>query len=139
MARKGLCLLLAAALLFGAPAPRRRRRRRSRKEVLNLLAVNKALQEGKEALKRGDYQAAVTVLESRIAYIDGNKAYLDALRDAYLGYIRELKKTNRTAEIAHLPSPSGVLRPRRPSRNQRRRAQRAGCRLPRQSRRRRRP
>ncbi|HVS34641.1 MAG TPA: hypothetical protein VMS17_03600 [Gemmataceae bacterium] len=101
MARKGLCLLLAAAILFAAPlrstaAPNDDKD----KKILNLLAVQKALQEGRDALKRGDYQAAVTVLEARIACIEGDKAYLDALRDAYVGYIRELQKNNQSAEAA---------------------------------------
>ena len=100
MARKGPRLLLAAAMLLAAPprvgaAPDDD----NKNKILNVLAVQKALQEGRDALKRGDFQAAVTVLEARIAYIDGNKEYLDALRDAYLGYIRELKKTNRSADV----------------------------------------
>jgi tetratricopeptide (TPR) repeat protein len=100
MARKGRYLLLAAVLLLGAlPRVRAAGDEEVEKKVLNLLSVQKALQEGKDALKRGDYQAAVTVLESRIAFIDGKKEYLDALRDAYLGYLRELKQNNRTAEI----------------------------------------
>jgi len=100
MARKGRYLLLAAVLLLGAlPFVRAAGDEDHEKKVLNLLSVQKALQEGRDALKRGDYQAAVTVLESRIAFIDGKKEYLDALRDAYLGYLRELKQNNRTTEI----------------------------------------
>jgi hypothetical protein len=100
MARKGLCLLLAAGLLLGVSlrvgaAPDDDHQ----KKVLNLLAVQKALQEGREALKRGDCQGAVAVLEAHIAYIDGNKDYLETLRDAYLGYIRELKQNNRPADV----------------------------------------
>ncbi len=100
MARKGRYLLLAAVLLIGAPAlVHAADDEDHEKKVLNLLSVQKALQEGRDALKRGDYPAAVTVLESRIAFINGQKEYLDALRDAYLGYLRELKQTNRTADI----------------------------------------
>ncbi len=101
MARTGRYLLLAAVLLIGAPPFLRAAGDEDHeKKVLNCLAVQKALQEGRDALKRGDYQAAVTVLEARVAFIDGQKEYLDALRDAYLGYIRELKQTNRTGEIS---------------------------------------
>ena len=99
MARKGLCLLLGATLLLGASLRVGAADDDPQKKILNTIAVQKALQEGKDALKRGDYQAAVTVLESRIAYIDGSKEYLDALRDAYLGYIRELKQNNRSGEV----------------------------------------
>ena len=102
MARKGRFYILAAVLLLGAPAFLHAAADEDHeKKVENLLAVQKALQEGRDALKRGDYQAAVTVLESRIAFINGQKEYLDTLRDAYLGYLRELKQTNRTAEIAN--------------------------------------
>jgi hypothetical protein len=87
-------LLLAAPLRTGSAADDDKE-----KKILNLLAVQKALQEGRDALKRGDYQAAVAVLEARVAYIDGNKEYLDALRDAYVGYIRELKQNNRAADV----------------------------------------
>ena len=101
MARKGLCLLLGAALLFGASVRVGAAADDDHdKKVLNLLAVQKALREGKDALQRGDYQAAVTVLESRVAYIDGSKEYLDALRDAYIGYIHELKQANRAGDVS---------------------------------------
>ena len=107
MARKALVVLLGAAALAGAglllaappaagPAPDDDHG----KKLDRLLAVQRALQEGRDCLKRGDFQAAVTLLEARVAYIDGNKDYLDALRDAYVGYIRELKQSNRTAEAA---------------------------------------
>jgi len=100
MAQKGRFLLLAAVLLLGVPALiHAANDEDGEKKILNILAVKKALQEGCDALKRGDYQAAVTVLESRIAFIDGDKKYLDALRDAYLGYLHELRQNNRTAEI----------------------------------------
>jgi tetratricopeptide (TPR) repeat protein len=100
MARKGLPLLLAAALLLAAlPRVGAAPDDDKEKKILNLLAVQKALQQGREALKRGDYQAAVAVLEARIAYIGGDKEYLDALRDAYVGYIRELKQAGRTADL----------------------------------------
>jgi hypothetical protein len=105
MARKAFVLLLCGAALAGAglllaappaPAPDDEHG----KKLEHLLAVQKALQQGRDCLKRGDFPAAVTLLEARVAYIDGNKDYLDALRDAYVGYIRELKQGNRAAEAA---------------------------------------
>jgi tetratricopeptide (TPR) repeat protein len=63
-----------------------------------LLAVNAALEQGREFLQRGQYQAAVKVLESRLELVDAKREYLLTLRDAYLGHIRELQQTNRAAE-----------------------------------------
>lgn len=63
------------------------------------LAVQKALQEGLDQIQRGNYQAAVVALEKEVARIDGNRKYLDALTTAYRGYIRDLQKGNRAAEV----------------------------------------
>jgi tetratricopeptide (TPR) repeat protein len=62
------------------------------------LAVQSALQQGRDNLQRGEYQAAVYCLEKEIARVDGNRDYMNTLREAYRGYIRELQQTNRHAE-----------------------------------------
>jgi tetratricopeptide (TPR) repeat protein len=62
------------------------------------LAVQTALQQGRDNLQRGNYQAAVYCLEKEIARVDGNRDYLNALRDAYRGYIRELIQAKNSAE-----------------------------------------
>jgi hypothetical protein len=62
------------------------------------LAVQTALQQGRDNLQRGNYQAAVYCLEKEIARVDGNRDYLNALRDAYRGYIRELVQAKNPAE-----------------------------------------
>jgi hypothetical protein len=98
MAWTGLRVLLcasAAAALVGLPAaggddPERRQK--------NLLAVQVALEKGQEFLQRGDYAAAVAVLEKQIPYIDGNRRYLAALADAYRGHVRRLEQDGRHAE-----------------------------------------
>jgi hypothetical protein len=105
MARKGLILLLcagvtAAACLLLTVAPGGAADEDRDAKLRSLLAVQKALADGRDFLKSGEFRAAVTVLEARVVYIDGNKEYLDALRDAYIGYIRELKQSNRGAEAA---------------------------------------
>jgi hypothetical protein len=64
-----------------------------------MLAVQRALQQGRDHLQRGNFQSAVDVLESQVARIDGSRDYLDVLRDAYRGLIRELKQNNRTSEL----------------------------------------
>jgi hypothetical protein len=61
------------------------------KTVATTLAVQTALQKGKEHLLREEYGAAVDVLESQLPYIDGNRVYLNCLKDAYRRYIKELR------------------------------------------------
>jgi hypothetical protein len=63
------------------------------------LAVQKALQQGRDSLQRGNYQAAVYVLEGQIARISGSREYLTALCEAYRGYLRELRQNNRPDEV----------------------------------------
>lgn len=62
------------------------------------LAVQAALQQGRDNLQRGNYQAAVYCLEKEIARVDGNREYMNALREAYRGYVRELQQSNRHTE-----------------------------------------
>jgi hypothetical protein len=99
MVRNGLFVSLCAGVLFtmafrtgsafGEDAESKLRRQ---------LAVQSALQQGRDNLQRGAYQAAVYSLEKEIARVDGNRDYMNALREAYRGYIRELQQTNRLAE-----------------------------------------
>jgi tetratricopeptide (TPR) repeat protein len=94
MAKKGLLALVSASFLAAAapavqsiPAPADD----PDKAMATTLAVQMALQRGKEHLLRGEYAAAVDVLESQLAHIDGNRGYLIQLKDAYRGYIKELR------------------------------------------------
>jgi tetratricopeptide (TPR) repeat protein len=99
MVRNGLFVSLCAGLLFssvpwigsafGEDAENKLRRQ---------LAVQSALQQGRDNLQRGEYQAAVYCLEKEIARVDGNRDYMNALREAYRGYIRDLQQTNRHTE-----------------------------------------
>jgi tetratricopeptide (TPR) repeat protein len=99
------------------------------------LAVQTALQQGRDCLQRGDYQGAVYCLEREIARVNGSRDYLNALREAYRGYARELLAANKRDEAgiylrrlqildpgAHLDTPvvqvheeSTALPPRRPA------------------------
>jgi hypothetical protein len=100
MARDGLRLRVCAGLLVGALLCLAAAPGEDRESVLRTqLAVQNALQQGLDNLQRGNYQAAVFVLETQVPYINGSRAYLNALRDAYRGYIQELRQANRTAEI----------------------------------------
>jgi hypothetical protein len=62
------------------------------------LAVQAALQRGREHILRGEYGAAVEALEGPLAYIDGNRVYLKLLQDAYRGYVKELRLTHQDTE-----------------------------------------
>jgi tetratricopeptide (TPR) repeat protein len=100
MAREGLCVLVCAGLLGALPHLAADPGTVPPARLQNQLAVQTALQRGLDHLQRGNYQAAVSVLESKIALIDGNRRYLNTLRDAYRGYIRELQQAGRGAEVS---------------------------------------
>lgn len=111
MARTGLCVLSCAVILSAAlrgqgppPAEPDLRQR-------TLLAVQVALEKGLEQLQRGDFAAAVATLEKQIPYIDGNRRYLAALRDAYRGYVRQLEQAGRQAEAKKYRGFLEVLEP----------------------------
>jgi hypothetical protein len=95
MARIGTVLLLAAGLVAlsrtSAAGPDEDLIRKRD----NLVAVHSALQKGREQIAGGNYQAAVDVLEAQLEIIDGNKEYLLALRDAYLGLVQKLRQGGR--------------------------------------------
>jgi hypothetical protein len=101
MARIGLFVLLGAGLLLGTHFFLHAADSKDEGEgkLQTQLAVQKALQEGRDHLQRGNYQAAVFALESQVARINGSREYLSALAEAYRGYIRELKQTNRASEV----------------------------------------
>lgn len=63
-----------------------------------ILAVQKALQEGGDHLRKGNFQAAVFILESQVSDIEGNKEYLDLLQQAYRGHLRDLHAKGLTQE-----------------------------------------
>jgi hypothetical protein len=80
-------------------------------KVTALLAVQRALREGREQLQRGNYQGAVFLLESQIARANANADYLAALCDAYRGYIAELRRAGRLAEIPKYQERLEILDP----------------------------
>jgi tetratricopeptide (TPR) repeat protein len=99
MVRNGLLVSLCAGIAWAwvqwaGPA----RGEDAEGKLRTQLAVQTALQQGRDNLQRGNYQAAVFCLEKEIARIDGNREYINVLREAYRGYIRDLYQTNRSAE-----------------------------------------
>jgi tetratricopeptide (TPR) repeat protein len=102
MAREGLTPFLfgAGLLLVVMPAAPAAPPEDVDARLRTQLMVQKALQQGRDSLQRGDYQAAVSFLESQIARINGNRDYVLALTEAYRGYVRELRQANRADEAA---------------------------------------
>ncbi len=99
MVRNGPFLSLCAASLFALLLVAGSSRGEDAESKLRRqLAVQTALQQGRDNLQRGDYQAAVYCLEKEIARVDGSRDYMNALREAYRGYIRELQQSKRYAE-----------------------------------------
>jgi len=62
------------------------------------LAVQLAMQQGREFLQKGENKSAVHVLEGQLAKINGNAAYLLLMRDAYRGHIKDLRTQKQDAE-----------------------------------------
>jgi hypothetical protein len=60
--------------------------------------VTRAVSVARASLRAGNYREAVEVLEKKLTYIDGNAAYLDLLKQAYQGYIAQLRAAGRDAE-----------------------------------------
>ncbi len=112
MARDGLFAPVCAAALFAglclaAAAPAQDRDA----PITVTLAVQTALQQGREALLRGNTAQAVQVLESQLARINGNKDYLAVLRDAYRAHIKELKLARKDADAEEYVKRLKVLDP----------------------------
>jgi tetratricopeptide (TPR) repeat protein len=99
MVRNGLFVSLCAGMVFAlVPGGGSVRGEDAESKIRRQLAVQSALQQGRDNLQRGEYQAAVNSLEKEIARVDGNRDYMNALREAYRGYIRELLQSNRQSE-----------------------------------------
>jgi hypothetical protein len=88
----GMVFLLFLGVALAAPPDDTDARLRAQ------LAVQTALQQGRDCLQRGDYQGAVYCLEREIARANGSRDYLNALRDAYRGHSRELLAAGKAEE-----------------------------------------
>ncbi len=101
MAKDGLKALLCAAVISAvasaplAPAAPGD----DRDNVVNTtLAVQTAMQQGRDFLLKSDSASAVRTLEAQLSRINGNPAYLALLRDAYRGYIKDLRLGGHEAD-----------------------------------------
>jgi hypothetical protein len=111
MVRNGLIVLAGVGLLFGLPPNRSAGGEDAESKLRTQLAVQTALQQGRDNLQRGNYQAAVYSLEKEIVRVDGNREYLNALREAYRGYVRELHQANNHAEAKRYQERLKILDP----------------------------
>jgi tetratricopeptide (TPR) repeat protein len=101
MVADGLLALVCAGMVVSAgPAPATAPAPGENQDtaVATTLAVQTAMQQGREHLLHGEYRAAVATLESQLPYINGNRAYLRLLEDAYRRYIQELRLNKQDAE-----------------------------------------
>jgi tetratricopeptide (TPR) repeat protein len=90
-----LCATLSVAILPSASAAPPEERDNP---ITSTLAVQTALQQGREQLLRGNTQTAVSTLEAQLARINGSREYLTVLRDAYRAYIKELRLAGKEAD-----------------------------------------
>lgn len=101
MAKDGLLALICAGglLVAGADISRLQATDDDRNSAVTAtLAVQTAMQQGRDYLQRGDARSAVFALESQLSRINGNPAYLALLRDAYRTYVKELRLANQDAD-----------------------------------------
>jgi hypothetical protein len=98
MAREGIAALLCATVLVTPLIPSLSAEPERDAAVTTLLAVQQALKGGRESMAAGQYGTAVHTLEQQLSRINGNREYLACLRDAYRGYVKELRQAGRSDE-----------------------------------------
>src|SRR5262245_62024845 len=96
MAMEGLFALVCAGAVISAEPPTATKDDRGA-AIADTLAVQTALQQARESLLRNDYKNAVYVLESQLSRINGSRAYLGVLQEAYRGYVKELRLAKQDA------------------------------------------
>jgi Peptidase MA superfamily len=68
--------------------------------VATTLAIQDAMRQGRDHLQNGRAKDAVGALESQLARINGNAAYLALLREAYAAYLKELQLAHQDEQSA---------------------------------------
>jgi hypothetical protein len=87
----GVALVLTAGLALADPPS-------AEKALAEKLAVQTAMVQAQDHLRQRQPAKAVAVLEAQLARIDGSRAYLMLLRDAYQAYVTDLYLHNQQAE-----------------------------------------
>jgi hypothetical protein len=101
MAMEGLfALVCAGTVLAAGPADTPGSKPKDNREttIADTLAVQTALQQGREYLVKSDFKNAVYVLENQLPRINGNRLYLNVLQEAYRGLVKELRLAKQDAE-----------------------------------------
>src|SRR4051812_3315859 len=98
MALEGLLAVVCAGALMASDPSLPAADDKVDQHLATTLAVQTALQQGREQLLRGDYHDAVATLENQLPYINGNQVYLKALQEAYRAYIKELRLAKNETE-----------------------------------------
>jgi hypothetical protein len=112
MAKEGLWVLACAGLLAVAPAGAISSPADDRDStVATTLAVQTAMQQGRDYLLQNNPRAAVDALERQLPRINGNAAYLALLRDAYRAYIKELHLAKQEALAQKYSQLLAILEP----------------------------
>src|SRR6516165_3525783 len=79
--------------------------------VASILAVQTAMQQGRDLLLHNNPRAAVETLERQLARINGNSHYLALLRDAYRAYIKDLRLASQEVLAKVYQQRLGILEP----------------------------
>src|SRR5262245_12759888 len=100
MAMEGLFALVCGTVLAAGPAATPASNSKDEREasIADTLAVQTALQQGREYLTKGDFKTAVHVLENQLPRINGSRLYLNVLQEAYRGLVKELRLAKQDAE-----------------------------------------
>jgi hypothetical protein len=98
MAMEGLfALACASALVAADPGPARAADEPHGRTIDEVLAVQTAMQQGRDYLLHNNAATAVEVLERQLHLINGNQRYLALLREAYHLRIHDLTLANQEA------------------------------------------
>ena len=100
MATEGLWVLVCAGsiLVGNPPGPAAAAAEDPDGAIATTLAVQTAMQQGRDFLLHNNARAAVETLERQLPRINGNPYYLALMRDAYRAYIKELRLANQEAQ-----------------------------------------
>jgi hypothetical protein len=111
MAMEGLWVLVCAGGLLAADPPGSAPSAERDTTIATTLAVQTAMQQGRDFLLHNNPRAAVEVLERQLPRINGNPIYLALLRDAYRAYIKELRLANDEANARKYGQLLAILEP----------------------------
>lgn len=111
MVTPGLLVLCAATFLLAEPKPVPVPTEDRDKAVAATLAVQTALEQGRDLVLRGEYRAAIYILEGQLTHINGNRVYLRALQEAYRGHIKALRLAKQEAAAETYAQRLSILDP----------------------------